>query len=223
MRVAGTLPGQRVEAVYEARTPYQQLVLGRLRGSRCLVLDDELQYVEGPACDAYHQALGPGALRYLTRLPGLSGAILGGGDGILVAHLLRARPDARLTVFELDPVVVRTFETHPEALAMNGGSLAWVDRVVLGDALRTLHGRYDVVFMDFPDQSLRTAYLYGDAMFARVHGALLPGGLLSAYAGGGRAPEVVDRYFQRLGHHVVPGFEGGSALILYARRREGGP
>lgn len=216
MRVS-TPPRGRIEVTHAVQSRHQLIQLGRVDGQRCLLLDGELQYVEGADAEAYHQALGPALLVHLPAHPGPTGAILGGGDGILAAHLLRARPDFRLTVFELDPAMLQLFRTHPDALAVNGGSLDWVERLVVGDALRTLHGRYDAVFMDFPDLTAQTAYLYGDLAFARAHGALHPWGALSAHCGGPREPVALGRYFEVIGERLVPGYRGGMGRITHAR------
>lgn len=118
-----------------------------------LYLDRRLQFTESTV-HLYHESMIHGAFNLARRIPRRI-LILGGGDGLLVDELLRFPEVERVDLVELDPLMIRLAEEHPDFLRLNGGALSQERvKVHVNDAFRYLKtlpaGSVDAVFVDFP-------------------------------------------------------------------------
>jgi spermidine synthase len=103
---------------------------------------------------------------------------IGLGAGSITRFLHRHRPDARLTVVELDPRVV---ETAREFFKLPGESARL--RIVVGEGhefLSRTKGRFDLIVVDGFDERGRTGTLDTVAFYAAAHARLTRRGMMSA-------------------------------------------
>lgn len=188
--LAGDFEQAARRAVYGAhvrvalQTGVQEIVLTKSpQGTLDLFLDGRLR-VSGRDERQYRAALvGPamhGPHRHVL--------ILGGGDGLAAAEVLRHRGVESVTVVELDPGVERLARKDPGLSALNGH--AYQDprlRVVTADAftwLRSPRPRYDVIISDLPDPGITASTkLYSQEFYGLVARVLAPRGRLAVHAG----------------------------------------
>ncbi|WP_423785235.1 polyamine aminopropyltransferase [Gordonia otitidis] len=180
------------------RTQYQDIVIterrvGSGRDTR-LYLNGDLQFASSDEY-RYHEALVHPAMADAAALntgaagerSPLSVLILGGGDGLALREVLRY-PDARPTLVELDPEMIRLARTDARLADLNRGSMNDPRaHVVTADAftwLRHQHDRFDVIIVDMPaaDESA-TAKLYSTEFYSLVRAHSAPGGRIVVQAG----------------------------------------
>ncbi|MHC3391204.1 polyamine aminopropyltransferase [Streptomyces lavendulocolor] len=177
--------GERVRVAVQ--TDVQEVVLTGGSGRPPeLFLDGRLR-VSGRDEHRYHRALVHPAMRG----PRARVLVLGGGDGLAVREVLRHGGVRSVTVFELDPGVVR-LARHDRALARLNG-YAYGDprvRVVYGDAFTSLReaaergDAYDVVVSDLPDPGITASTkLYSAEFYGLAARVLSGGGRLAVHAG----------------------------------------
>lgn len=179
-------PASPIRAVYPVRrlleavrTPHQRAVVFEAPGlGRVLALDDIVQLTERDNF-AYHELLAQPVLHAHPEPRRV--AIVGGGDGHLVAEVLKHDAVEQVALLELDATVVelaeRHFETAREALAD-----ARVE-VVIGDAFESLERlamRPDVILCDLPDPLGQAARLFSADFYRRCAEALADDGMLCA-------------------------------------------
>ncbi|MEV6795153.1 polyamine aminopropyltransferase [Streptomyces sp. NPDC051320] len=166
------------------QTGVQEIVLTRSpHGTLDLFLDGRLR-VNSRDERQYHRALVDPAMRGPHRRV----LILGGGDGLAAAQVLRHRGVTSVTVVELDPGVERLARTDPGLSALNDH--VYRDprlRAVTGDAfawLRSPRPRYDVIISDLPDPGITpSTKLYSSEFYGLAERVLAPGGRLAVHAG----------------------------------------
>lgn len=170
--------------VYAEQTPYQRVVLTRWRQDLRLYLDGHVQFSSVDEA-RYHEAL---------VLPGLAAAapvrdvlVLGGGDGLATARVLREEGVQRVDLVDLDPAITRLARSYPPLVALNGGSLS-DPRVQVHheDALAFLEASeegWDLILIDLPDPHNRLlAKLYSRQFYALALRRLRPRGALITQA-----------------------------------------
>ncbi len=103
----------------------------------------------------YHESMLIGALNLSKkRLEDI--LILGGGDAILLNQALKQKSINKITLVELDPVILEMARTHPILARLNDHVLEKKDQrltLIVDDAisyLRKSHQQYDAIFIDFP-------------------------------------------------------------------------
>lgn len=117
-----------------------------------LYLNQQTQFTEKSTV-IYHESMVHGALNLYKKIPN-EVLILGGGDGLLVTELLRYKEIEKITIIELDPMMIELAKKHPVISTLNQYSLS-NDRVhiVIGDAFRFLKEnkkKFEAIFVDFP-------------------------------------------------------------------------
>ncbi len=130
----------------------------------------------------YHEGLVEAGIHLLGHAP-KKVLILGGGDGLLAAYLLKHPEITEIDLVELDPAVLKISADNGELKRLNRGALRDPRvHVVAGDAfhfVRTSEQKYDLIFTDFP---LPTTYelslLYTREFYAFTRSRLSPDGLL---------------------------------------------
>ena len=117
--------------------------------------------------------------------------ILGGGDGLAARQALLHPDVRRVTVVEVDPVVLGLARTDPVLSRLNGDALADPRvRTETADAFEWLRTApetrlpYDVIVADLPDPSLdQSRKLYTEEFYGLVTRMLAPGGRVVVHAG----------------------------------------
>ncbi|MFC6010177.1 polyamine aminopropyltransferase [Nocardia lasii] len=182
--------------VWQARTPYQQIVLtestaGGETDTR-LYLNGKLQFASIDEY-RYHEALVHPVLAESRR----SVLVLGGGDGLALREILRYPDIDRVTLIELDPAMITLARTHPRLTELN--EHAFDDprvRVINTDAftwLRSAPELFDAVIIDVPDpDQTSVAKLYSREFYAMTAHVLAPGGRLVVQSG---SPTIAPRTF----------------------------
>ncbi|MGE0763313.1 MAG: spermidine synthase [Bdellovibrionales bacterium] len=129
---------------------------------------------------SYHESMVLGALN-LAKIQPREVVIFGGGDGLIAAELLKLPFIEKITLIELDPVVIQLAKQDPRLLKLNERSLfdAKVE-VIIDDAFRFLRERQQpltAVFIDFPyPDSFDTTKLFSREFFGSLLSKLDPGG-----------------------------------------------
>jgi spermidine synthase len=173
-----------MSVLFQRVSRFQEITLSREPdGSLALALDGVWQFSSRDEA-RFHEVLADPAMVTAPRLRRV--AILGGGDGLALRHVLRYDVGS-VDLCELDGDVVEMARTIPAMRELNEASFEdprvevhvedareWIERVVSSDE------RYDVVICDFPaptDASL--AQLHDRAFFASLAGILHPDAVVS--------------------------------------------
>jgi spermidine synthase len=179
------------EVVLQEQTPYQKITVTRFRDRVRLYLDHSIQFDSRDEY-RYHEALVHPALAAAPQARDV--LMIGGGDGMGVREVLRAAPDANITLVDLDPRMTELFRDNPELSALNGNALssprvtirnvdAWTfaggEADEAGDG-----GLYDVIILDLPDpKSVQISRLYSLEFYAMLMERLRRGGVVVTQAG----------------------------------------
>ena len=111
--------------------------------------------------------------------------ILGGGDGILAKELLKYGDVEKITLVDLDPVMLELARDHPLFRKMNGDSFrnARVD-LINADAfswIQDCDNKYDAIYIDMPDPvSYELSKLYSVEFYSLVGHCLAEKGFIAA-------------------------------------------
>lgn len=172
------------EVVYEARSPYQKIVLTEQRDDLRLYLNRVIQFSSRDEY-RYHEALAliPAAQPVAVR----RALVLGGGEGLLARELLKLPELDALTVVDLDTAVFDLGRRHPRVQSLNEHAFADPRLRAVGmDAavfLRNDTNHYDLILADLPDPSNEAvARLYSTWFFGMARARLAPGGVLATQA-----------------------------------------
>jgi len=103
--------------------------------------------------------------------------VLGGGDGLLTAEILKYPHVREVVQVELDPRMIELARTDPILTAMNLGALDDPRvQIVIADAfqfVRTRQGGFDAIYMDFPvPADYNLSKLYSREFYHFVRGQL---------------------------------------------------
>ncbi|MCB9232957.1 MAG: polyamine aminopropyltransferase [Bacteroidia bacterium] len=140
--------------IYAKSTPYQRIVLARVKSGLRLFLNGNLQF---NSLDEYryHEALVHPILAAVENPRKV--LVLGGGDGLAVREILKYPTVDSILLVDLDPAMTRLFTTNPLLTALNDSSFYSPKvRVINGDAFQWIRrdsSLFDCVIIDFPDPS----------------------------------------------------------------------
>lgn len=141
-------------------SPYQEIHLllerpvrdGAALGNISLYLNYRPQF-DIYSTPTYHQSMLYGPLNLSQKSPE-NILILGGGDGILLKEIYKALPKSKVTLVELDPLMIELFSSSPLLTHFNGGVLIEKpESIIIEDGLhflKTTEKKYDAIFIDFP-------------------------------------------------------------------------
>ncbi len=168
------------DVVFSRRSAFQEIVLTRNGSDFRLYLDGSLQF---STIDEYryHEMLVYPAL-LSCRATRKKVLVMGGGDGLAVRDVLKDPSVERVTLVELDPVMVSLARENSSFRRINNDSLRDPRvRVVTGDAFAYLARgaeKQDVIIADFPDPHDESiSKLYSVEFYRMVKGALADGGV----------------------------------------------
>jgi spermidine synthase len=164
--------------VPEKPTGFQKLmILDTERFGRVLVLDGIVQLTEEDE-GIYHEWIGLWPLFVREKTPE-NVLIIGGGDGGVAREVLRHPGVKRVTMAEIDRVVVDTCREHLPAIS--GG--IWNDprfHLIIGDGaevIRKMKGQCDVIIIDSTDPIGPAQSLFNTSFYESVYAALREGGI----------------------------------------------
>ena len=212
----------------EERSRYQQIkIFDTVANGRVMVLDDIVQITTRDE-SAYAEML--------THLPlfehgkGERVMIVGGGDLSIAEEALKHRSVKEVVLVDIDGRVVELCRKHFGAI----NAKAFKDKrltIEIADAFEYLgrkqaKARFDLIVADRPDPVGPGKALFGDTFYARVKGALRPGGFATFQTGVPfyqpweitEALNDLDAYFPQSGLYltVVPTYIGGFMALSWA-------
>ncbi|MEK2646934.1 spermidine synthase [Bdellovibrio sp. BCCA] len=132
----------------------------------------------------YHESMVEGAINLSNTHP-KEVLVLGAGDGLLVAELLKHTDIEKIILVELDPFMIRLAKEHKDIKELNRGSL-YDPRVevIIGDAfnyIRRTKKVFDGVFVDFPfPVSYELGKLFSVEFYSALSAVISPQGFFVA-------------------------------------------
>ena len=211
--------------LYNGRSDYQSiLVFENAEMGRVLVLDGIVQTTEADEF-IYHEML--------THLPILGhGAVqevlvIGGGDGGIIEEVLK-HPVARVTMVELDPLVVEVCREHLPSICGDAFADPRTELIITDGAVfvAETERRFDLVIVDSPDPVGAATVLFERSFYANCRRALRDGGLMVTQSGVPFSQRQIVRdtnralgtLFAHTGFYVaaVPTYYGGHMAFGWA-------
>ncbi|WP_290055838.1 spermidine synthase [Amycolatopsis solani] len=179
------------DVVFDERTPYQHVLIGKTAQGVSLFCDGERQSTEASQL-VYHEALMVPALLLAERVRRV--LVIGSSEGV-ASQLAVAAGAARVDHVDIDEAAVRACAEHlpygytPADLARGDGPIrvSFEDGWAFLAAAEARGDTYDVVVIDLPDENedpdAQHNRLYGKDFLARCVRVLAPGGVVSCQAG----------------------------------------
>lgn len=158
IRLAET--SSKIGLIENIKTPFQDLHLvtelpvrgSATKGNISLYLNYRPQF-DLYSYTTYHESMVAGALNLSQMVP-RKVLILGGGDGILLNVIKKFLPETKVTLIELDPVMLNIFKNNSNLLHFNDDVFnSGFGTVVQDDAFAFIkedNNKYDAIFIDFP-------------------------------------------------------------------------
>lgn len=189
------------EVILSQDTAYQHITLTRFRDRTRLFLDNSIQF-DSQDEYRYHETLVQPVMGLAPRAAHV--LILGGGDGLAAREVFRHDVE-RVTLVDLDPGVTELFQSHPDLVALNVGSLNDPRlKVINQDAwkfLETASESYDVIIADLPDpKSIALSKLYSAEFYALMVQRLSAQGLIVVQSG---SPLFARQGFWSVAHTIA--------------------
>ena len=188
LRESFSLMAHKIIPLYSKQTKFQHLLLARYAGDRiALFQDGEWQFLSGNDAERVfheHEAKLP-ALMVDKDAPKV--LIIGGGDGLAARDVLEVKPNADITLVDIDPEMVEFARSHPIMRRLNKGSIDRVT-VVPTDGIKFMlnpknREKYDLVIIDLPDPIRDTTeHLYDLPLIVGIVNVTKPDGVVSIYA-----------------------------------------
>ncbi|MEL6929854.1 MAG: spermidine synthase [Cyanobacteria bacterium J06600_6] len=177
-----------------SQTPYQEMYIVETGAfGKGLVLDGKWQ-----SCTTdefiYHEALVQPAL--IAHQNPRRVLVLGGGEGATIREVLRWKSVERVTMVDIDGVVVKACQQHLPEMHQNAFEDPRVE-LIIADALQILDqtaDTWDIIISDLSDpiESGPSFALFTKEYFAKLKKVLNPGGYVMVQAGPISPPEVQD-------------------------------
>jgi spermidine synthase len=166
-----------VETLFEARSPYQHIVIARHDVvGRMLILDGVVQITEADSA-VYQEMMTHVPLLGLPR-PARRVLIVGGGDGCMAREALRHPSVEEVVMVELDEAVVEACKQWLPSLIANYADPRLEVRIQ--DAAKYVKtapgGHFDAVLCDSPDPIGPAEVLFGSPFYADIKRILTPDG-----------------------------------------------
>ena len=174
--------GIKKNVLFSKRSPFQLVELLKHKGGLMLRLNGNPQ-VQTTEEQLYHEAFTTLPMMLSEKIANV--VILGGGDGLSAREVLRFPGVKKVTLVELDPVVIELCRKNPEWCAITHDSLNDPRlKVVVGDALQWMVDtteKFDVIIHDIEDNfteqpkplTVEFYYAFYQALFKK----LKPGGI----------------------------------------------
>ena len=170
--------------LYRTKSPYQEIMVTQIPdGEIALYLDGGIQFVSGHDDKVYHWTLATAPALMLGKPK--KALILGGGDGLAARNLFEFPSIEKVTMVELDPVIVDVSRKLPVIRALNKGSFdnPRMDLRIM-DARQFVaqkpKEKYDLVLVDFTDPlDTSMADLYSAPFYKSLSDHMSPDGIMA--------------------------------------------
>lgn len=226
-------PGQQIllgidKLVFTERSDYQEVIIADVPGfGRGLFLDSVVQVLQLDEF-IYHEHLAILPLLYHPAPRRV--LILGGGDGLALREVVRDKRVERVTLVDIDGVVVRACHEHLSDLHQGSFDHPRAE-IVIDDArqyLAAAHPPFDVVIVDLVDPDGPEGFALYTEVLRLVQGVLAPNAIVTTNTGpvdppgylGLRTYTLLQRFFGEVVLHraFVPSFlkEWGFALASHS-------
>ncbi|MFM8314246.1 MAG: spermidine synthase [Deltaproteobacteria bacterium] len=160
---------------------------------RLLFLDGFIQF-SSETEENYHLCIAdiPLLAASVEKIPVKTALVLGGGDGLAVRNLLKSHQIEKITLVELDPVMIRLSRENPILRGYNKDSLSHPKvEVIVADAFRWVmeqyrkpRNKYDLIVIDFPwPKNLTLARLFSAEFYRATFQLLSEKGFVTIQAG----------------------------------------
>jgi len=229
LRQSFSLMAHKIIPLYSKQTKFQHLLLARYAGDRiALFQDGEWQFLSGKDAERVfheHEAKLP-ALMVDTDAPKV--LIIGGGDGLAARDVLEVKPNADITLVDIDAEMVEFARRHPIMRKLNKGSIDKV-KVIPTDGIAFMlnpknREKYDLVIIDLPDPIRDTTeHLYDIPLIVGILNVLKPHGVVSIYATAHDSPlqnwlaETLQHAFYQVKKVPAQVAEMGTAGFVWAK------
>ncbi len=144
------------DVIYHASSPYQRLTFVEDKDKKIsFYINGQRQFESGEWDAVYHESFIHPAMSIAKERSDI--LVLGGGDGLALREILKYPDVKKITLVDIDPLVVRAATELDFMRALNKN--AFFDSrvsVIVGDAFKFAEqlkegSSYDVIFIDFPD------------------------------------------------------------------------
>ena len=174
-----------------------------------LTLDTFVQFIEGENEQVYHRHLIEPALAINPNPDKI--LILGGGDGLAARTIFQHKPDADITLVELDGKMIDLFKTHPRLVELNENSLPKCT-IYIENALywvpRNAPKSFDLIICDFPDPTNKVLKkLYNETFLSEIAYLLEEKGVISIQCNETITDQVSESIKKILGSSAVIEYE----------------
>lgn len=228
-RESFALMAHKIVPLYSKQTKFQHILLARYAGDRiALFQDGEWQFLSGKDAERVfheHEAQLP-ALMVDNDAPKV--LIIGGGDGLAARDVLEVKPNADITLVDIDGEMVEFARRHPIMRKLNKGSIDKIN-VVVGDGITYMlnpknREKYDLVIIDLPDPIRDTTeHLYDLPLIVGILNVLKPHGVVSIYATAYDSPlqnwlaDTLEKVFYNVKKVPAQVAEMGTAGFVWAK------
>ncbi|HEX6511239.1 MAG TPA: polyamine aminopropyltransferase [Chloroflexota bacterium] len=216
-----------VETLFETRSPYQHIVIAHNDVvGRMLILDDIVQITEADSA-VYQEMMTHVPLLGLER-PAERVLIIGGGDGCMAREALRHPSIQRLTMVELDQVVVDACKQWMPSVTADYDDPRL--ELLIDDGAEYVKqapdAQFDAVLCDSPDPIGPAEVLFGSPFYSEIRRILTPQGAAVFQSGvpffqADETAGIVQRLrslFPQVAAYqaAVPTYYGGSMALVLA-------
>lgn len=170
------------EEIYTGETEYNLIEIFRNPTfGKMMMLNGSVQLTERDE-KIYHGAM----VNYAMPFPfsGITGLIIGGGDGCMAREVLNFHGIDRVDVVELDPGVVEACQKH---LQLDGGALTDPRvKVHYGDGFEYVKScitQYDFIIVDATDPEDNSSALYSREFYSHCAAKMNPGAFMATHCG----------------------------------------
>ncbi len=188
-------PPKPFKILYRGRSPYQRILVTKSTEYLTIYADGEIMFETSPSEELFCEALVHVPLGLAAHLDDI--LVIGGGCGLSTREILKYSEVKRLTVVELDPVILNFGRTNPDMLAINQGALNDPRvKVINGDGRAYLENspqKWNVIIIDVPEgNSAASGRLYSQEFYNMVKERLQPEGVFLV---AGSTPSYVPVYY----------------------------
>ncbi|MFA8344301.1 MAG: polyamine aminopropyltransferase [Rhodothermaceae bacterium] len=195
--------------IFEKQSKYQKIVLTQWKDHNWLYINGNQQL---STLDEfmYHEPLIHPVMR-LSKTP-YNVLVLGGGDGCAVREILKHKEVKKITLVDLDPVMLDIAQTNPVLTKLNKESLhdpkmniINQDAFIFAEQTRDF---FDVIIIDLPDpRSIELGRLYSLEFYKLCSRLLRPNGFLITQAGSPyyatKSFECINLTLQKAGYETA--------------------
>ncbi len=206
------------EVLFNQNSPYQNIILTQRGGKLSLFLNWDAQFESGQEEKRYHETFAHPAMNFLGEKAGRV-LVLGGGDGLLLREMVEYPDVKKITLVDIDPLMIRLAKNYPMLAELNKNSMSDPRlEAINDDAFSWLLRRekyaekFDIIFIDFPDPlDDILGRLYSQEFYLLVQRNLKDTGMVVVQAGSlpSQIHDLVKKTLQGAGFRTLSLHPGG--------------